>query len=501
MNLVRLRETRGFLTLGASIDSFLNGITMYRLMLYYLALLCVVAFVLAAFGLLPFPLFAFLLSTLLLVVFCWLANTAFAKIFGAPTNFESAYITALILSLIITPVTTLPGVSFLFLAAVLAMASKYILAIGKKHIFNPAAVSVVLASLTIKQAASWWVGTPIMLIPVVVGGLLIIRKTKKFWLVLAFLAVSPALFSTSLKQVFLNSPLLFFTFVLLTEPLTQPPTKILQAVYGGLVGLLTFYQTPEIALVFGNVFSYLVSPKQKLILTLEEKKKIGNTVWDFVFKAPKSLEYQPGQYMEWTLAHSRTDSRGSRRYFTLSSSPTEETIRVGVKFDPQGSSFKKALYSLKLGDTIVASQLAGEFTLPKDVTKKLVFVAGGIGITPFRAMLKYLLDKKEKRSIIVFYSEKAADDFVYKDVLDRTRKELGVEVIYTITDKENVPANWKGKVGRIDAKMIKDEAPDFNRWQFYLSGPHSMAEGTRQTLLEMDIPKGQIKVDFFPGYA
>ncbi|MBI2590281.1 MAG: oxidoreductase [Candidatus Blackburnbacteria bacterium] len=483
------------------VDRFLNGITMYRLTLYFLLLLCVFAIAFSAFGLLPFSPIAFLLSVLFLVASCWLANTAFAKFFNAPTNFESVYITALILGLIITPARTLSDVSFLFLAVVLAMTSKYILAIGKKHIFNPAAISVVLTSLAVNQSASWWVGTPAMMIPVLLGGLLIARKTRKFLLVGVFLLVSTILFATSLKQVFFASPLLFFAFVMLTEPQTMPPTKTLQAVYGSLVGLLTFYQAPEIALVLGNVFSYLVSPKQKLLLTLAEKKKIGNTVWDLIFKAPEKVEYQPGKYMEWTLSHKNTDSRGSRRYFTLSSSPTEDTIRVGVKFDLQSSSFKKALYSLNHGDTIVASQLAGEFTLPKDRGKKLVFVAGGIGITPFRSMLKYLLDKKETRPVIVFYTEKNADDFVYKDVLEKAQKELGIKVIYTLTDKGNIPANWKGKVGRIDTKMIEGEVQDFLERMFYLSGPHAMVEGFCQTLLEMGVSARNIKVDFFPGYT
>ena len=496
-----IRVCSGILFVMSLVDKYLNGITMYRLTLYFLLLLCVFAIAFSAFGLLPFSPWAFLVSIFLLVASCWLANTAFAKFFNAPTNFESVYVTALILSLIITPATALSDVSFLFLAALLAMASKYILAIGKKHIFNPAAFSVVLTALTLKQAVSWWVGTPVMAAPVLLGGLLIARKTRKFWLVFTFLVVSSVFFFASLKQVFLSSPLLFFAFVMLTEPQTVPPTRILQMTYGGLVGLLTFSQAPEIALVLGNIFSYLISPKKKLLLAVDEKRKVGNSMWDFMFKTPKKLEYQPGQYMEWTLAHKNTDSRGSRRYFTLSSSPTEDTIRVGVKFDPNGSSFKKAMFNLKKGDEIVASHVTGEFTLPKDRSKKLVFVAGGIGVTPFRSMLKYLLDKKEKRSVIVFYTEEAADDFVYKDVLDNAQKELGIKVVYTITNRENVPSNWKGKVGRIDVKMLEEEVPDSPERLFFLSGPHSMVEGFRQTLLEMGVPKGQIKVDFFPGYA
>src|SRR5665647_2260246 len=142
------------------IDNILNRITMYRLVLYYLVALVLAAFVFGFFGILPYDPTAIAFSTILIVAVCWVTNWVFARMFEAATNVESVYITALILVLIINPVTATDhaGVGFLIFASVWAMASKYIFAIGKKHIFNPAAFAVALTALVINEPATWWVG-------------------------------------------------------------------------------------------------------------------------------------------------------------------------------------------------------------------------------------------------------------------------------------------------------------------------------------------------------
>ena len=131
------------------IDRFLNNITMYRLVMYYLIILLAIAAVFGAFGILPYNPIAIVFSTLFLLVVAWATNGILAHIMNAHPNTESAYITALILALIITPgmPNDVSTVIFLAWAAVLAMASKYIFAIDKKHIFNPAAFAVAVTAL------------------------------------------------------------------------------------------------------------------------------------------------------------------------------------------------------------------------------------------------------------------------------------------------------------------------------------------------------------------
>src|SRR5665647_2680885 len=125
-------------------DRLIDGVTMYKLLLYYLGGLLLVAVGLSIFGDLHYKPLYIALSTLILLATCWITNEVFSYLFNAPTNSESSIITALILALIITPNPTGFGILFLVAAAGLAIASKYILAIHKKHIFNPAAVAVAL---------------------------------------------------------------------------------------------------------------------------------------------------------------------------------------------------------------------------------------------------------------------------------------------------------------------------------------------------------------------
>ena len=500
------------------IDNFLNKITMYRLVLYFLIILLGIGVILSIFGILPFSPFSIIFSTLLFVAVCFLTNTIFSKVFNAPTNVESVYITALILALIIAPGTSINSFLFIIMAGVLSMASKYILAINKKHLFNPAAIAVSLTALFAGSSASWWVGTASMFPFVVIGGLLIARKIRREDMVFSFILASlltiiaagimkNSNIFTLIQTVVFGSPIFFLAFVMLTEPLTSPPTKDLQIEYAALVGFLfasnihigNIYSTPELALVAGNVFSYLVSPKEKLILKLKERIQTSPDTFDFIFPLIKKISYLPGQYMEWTLPHEKADSRGNRRYFTLASSPTEDNLRIGVKFNQPSSSFKKAL--LKGSINIVATQRAGEFTLPSNLKQKLVFMAGGIGITPFRSILKYLIDKNENRDIILLFSNKRAEEIVYQDIFKEAQEKLDVKVIYTITDSSNPPPGWTGKTGRIDQDMIKSEVQDYRERKFYLSGPHGMVEAYKNTLKEMGVLPKNIKEDYFPGFV
>ncbi len=490
------------------IDTLLNGITMYRLILYYLVFLVGLAIVYSFAGLLPYDPWALLFSTTFLITICWITNTIFARTFRVPPNVESVYISALILALIITPIVSASDLTFLIWAGVWAMASKYIIAINRKHLFNPAAFAVALTALTVNQTASWWVADMPMLPFVLIGGLLIVRKTQKFGLVLSFLITAlvasivfglvagealPALMQNTLVY----TPLMFFAFVILTEPLTLPPTRKLQLIYGMIVGFLfvpqlhigSFYFTPELSILMGNLFAFAVSPKAKLVLRLKEKIQLAPDIYDFIFVPNHKLPFVPGQYMEWTLGHHNPDSRGNRRYFTLASSPTETNLRLGVKFYPNSSSYKQSMLSMNQDTEIVAGQLAGDFVLPEDRTQKCVLIAGGIGITPFRSMVKYLIDTNQHRRLVLFYAVKSVEDIVYKDIFDKAERKLGIKTIYTITGASRIPSGWGGKVGRINAQMIKGEVPDYYDCVFYLSGPNAMVTGFEAALNSSGSPE------------
>ena len=131
-------------------------------------------------------------------------------------------------------------------------------------------------------------------------------------------------------------------------------------------------------------------------------------------------------------------------------------------------------------------------------------------MTPFRRMIKYHIDMKQPRPILLFYANKTSDEIAYSDVFDQAQKELGIKTIYTLTDQTKVPRDWLSRgpdgtwmhrTGRIDANMILDAVPDFKERIFYLSGPHVMVSAYKETLKGMGVNEKQIKIDFFPGFA
>jgi ferredoxin-NADP reductase/Na+-translocating ferredoxin:NAD+ oxidoreductase RnfD subunit len=504
------------------IDYWLNKITMYKLTLYYLCGLIGVAVVLSFFGFLQFNPFDIILSSLILTGICLIANFVLAKLFKAVTNVESVYITALILTLIIP--NKLP-VDLLFLigAGIVAMAAKYLLTIEKRHIFNPVAISVVAISLlSPEHAATWWVGTPVMLPFVLAGGFLLLRKIQRFNMIIIFLGtylliigVGSFLFSGSLLPIIslwqksiLYSAVFFFSFVMLTEPLTSPATKKQRGYYSIVTALffatpqlrfITIGLTPEMALCLGNIFSYLISPNYRLQLSLASKIQLSADTFLFGFRKPKDFNFIPGQYMEWTLPHAKPDSRGNRRYFSISSSPTENEISMTVKFYNKASSYKTELLNLQSSKQLVAAQVSGDFVLPKNLKTPLVFIAGGVGIAPFRSMIQYIIDKNLMVDIILLFTNKTKADILFSGIFERAVAN-GVRTIYNLTDIENLPQDWQGSTGHITEEKIKTLVPDYKDRFYYLSGPQLMVQNFEGELTKAGISKKQIKTDFFPGY-
>lgn len=500
------------------IDHFLNAITMYKLVLLSLGILAVIAIIMGFLGILPFSGVSFGATLIILMATCYVAQKTFDHLFHAVSNTESYQITALILFFIVSPILSFEDFLVTIAVGILAIASKYILAVDKKHIFNPAAIAIVLIGLFGFGNGIWWVGSAVILPCTIIIGFLIVRKIRRFYLLWSFLffaILSSIIFNLQhgltidqiLYFLFASSPLIFFGTIMLTEPITTPPQKKQYMTYAAIVGILfssqfhigPLFASPELALVLGNIISYVVSPKKKLFLTLEKTIQLSSDTYEFIFKKPTDFLFQAGQYVEWTVPHTNQDLRGNRRYFTIASAPTEDDIRLGIKLSPNGSSYKKALMSLPQTTPVIASQLSGEFILPKNTEQKLVFIAGGIGVTPFRSMVQQLLNTHEKRDIIFFYTASTEKNFVYKNIFDKASKALGLKVVYIVTDTKN--STWNGPKGRITPELLKKHIPDIQERKFYLSGPNTMVEAYKQLLKDNDISSSNIVTDYFPGFA
>lgn len=507
----------------AFIDNLLNRVTMYRLMLYYLVAMLIGTVVLGMAGILPYEPMQIVGQATYLAVFSYLFNWFFAILFRAKQNPESRFITALILAFIIGPVAGVEGVVALFVAVFVAMGSKYVIAYKKRHVFNPAAIGALIAALIFGYGSSWWVSDTRLMPIILVGGLLVAYKIQRLSMVGVFfgslaimLSIATGIMTGSLDiaigtlldpRVF--GSVAFFAFVMLVEPMTSPTKRKIQYGYAALtaalvVGYGAFEQTApyalELALLSGNLFNRLFQFDPRIVLTLRRKEDVAKNTIGFRFEPSHPVSFLPGQFMQWELPHRNPDDRGVRRFFTISSSPTERYIMLTTKFAEPSSTFKTALRALNERDEMVASGIAGEFTLPDDDgTTPCVFIAGGIGVTPFRSMIKYMLDKKLSRPITLLYSNKTGEDIAFKPLFDEAVQAGWLKAVYTIT--EAIPYGWRGRTGYITADMIRDEVPDYKQRLFYISGPQPMVNAFVQLLSDMDIPRDRIKTDYFPGYT
>lgn len=202
--------------------------------------------------------------------------------------------------------------------------------------------------------------------------------------------------------------------------------------------------------------------------------------------------YKPGQYLMLEL--DVEDPEGNARPLSIASSPTEDFILLSTKI--RDTPFKQKLITLKPGDKVKVKGPMGIFVLKEDA-KEIVFLGGGIGITPFRDMIKYATDKKMPIKMALLYSNKTPNDIVYKDEWEIFQKQNpNLKVVHTITDDET----WNGRKGRINEAMVREFCNDINNAIFYICGPPGMVDGLSNLLKTMNIQLQNIKVEKFAGY-
>ena len=225
-----------------------------------------------------------------------------------------------------------------------------------------------------------------------------------------------------------------------------------------------------------------------MTLILDHKQQEGPDTTSFFFKSDPPLSWTAGQFLHYTLPHQNPDSRKTERYFTISAAPEEGQVRVTTRFaGEKGSSFKKALQALPIGGSIEAEGPEGDFIV-EDATKDFVFIAGGIGITPFRSILIDLDHRELPMHVTLLYANRT-EDAVYRTELEAlAAKHPDLKIVYFIGDT------------RIDELAIKTAAPELQKPIYFISGPEPMVQAFEKMLTQMVIPDGQIKRDFFPGY-
>lgn len=208
-----------------------------------------------------------------------------------------------------------------------------------------------------------------------------------------------------------------------------------------------------------------------------------DNLWSLYFEPPKKLKFIEGQFLEWTLSIKNPDKRGNSRWFTLSSSSEDKYLRITTRKSEPLSSFKKALFSLKKSQTVKCSSPMGDFVLPKDKSLPLLFIAIGVGVTPFISILKLLEQTKIKRDIQFIFQVENPNNYVFEDEI--TNFDLSK---LTITDQ------------RIDANFILKNKMAKKDLTYFLAGPEELVEKITFDLIKNGIDPSKVVTDYFPGY-
>ncbi len=223
-------------------------------------------------------------------------------------------------------------------------------------------------------------------------------------------------------------------------------------------------------------------------LKLINKKEETPDVVSFIFESEIPVNWKAGQFMRYHIEDPKSDDRTDDRYFTIASSPFEKNLILTTRFVPDdGSTFKKDLQRLKIGDYIEAHEPAGTFVI-KDPDQEYVFIAGGIGITPFRSILLDLDHDNLPINVTLIYANRD-QNIVFKDIFDQlAQKHPSLKVHYIIDPQ------------RIDETTIQSLISNIQLPTYYVSGPKPMVEAMEKMLAGIGVPEDHIKHDYFPGY-
>ena len=505
------------------LDRTTGTITMYKLILVVLAAISVAALVLSLFGQLSYAPLPLLASLAVAIVTTCATSFLAARIARVTPHLESALITGLLVFFVMQPKLDLLGLSGIAIAGVIAGLSKYLLAVRGRHIFNPAAIGsfvptiIVFTTFIGMSFGAWWIGTPYLQPLVFIGAFLILYRTQRLTIGLAFIALTLALatgvavgngqeFGAALAQAAFQSPIVFFAGFMLSEPLTLPPRRWQQLVEVLVVSILfavplaflgPVSNNPLFALLVGNLIGFAFGQRRGIRMTFTGKTQIGPATWELAFQPSRPVRFLPGQYMELTIPHRKADFRGTRRYFSISSAPTAEgPITFAITAPTRASSFKKALLELEPGQQVNGTGVGGDFALPRQVDEPLLLIAGGIGITPFASQLAHATERGEKRDVVVVYANSGHGDLPYASLLEKSGARV---VLFSPEAPAPLPAGWLyAGPDRVTGDSLAAAVPDAARRRAFISGPPALVSDLRKALRTQGARR--VHTDYFSGY-
>lgn len=235
------------------------------------------------------------------------------------------------------------------------------------------------------------------------------------------------------------------------------------------------------------------------LLPLKDRQEVAEGTMAFWFDTTGTdFTFEAGQNADYLLIDPpQTDAEGNMRTFSFASSPTHKDAYM-ITTRMRDTAFKNVLKTMPLGTKVKVVAPLGNMTLHKDSSKPAVFLAGGIGITPFRSMIEWATVTKQPHPITLFYANRNRAAIAFFDDL-KTWAKKNAQFTFVPTIDATEPG-WTDEVGHIDAAMIKKHVPDFLKPIYYLAGPPAMVTAMRTMLIDGGVSKDNIKLESFTGY-
>jgi ferredoxin-NADP reductase len=240
----------------------------------------------------------------------------------------------------------------------------------------------------------------------------------------------------------------------------------------------------------------------KVTLTLREKKELAEGTMAFCFGIDgQPLVFKPGQCIRITLLDPLyKDKQGNARDFSIASSPGEPFLMIATCMT--GSAFKRSLADLPLGSNVQVNGPYGDFFLDVDGMRPAVFLAGGIGITPFRSMIKHTIEQHSQQRLTLVYCNRTSGDAAFLDELQNWEKENpNFRLIATMTQRRNPGKTWTGRRGYVDVQFVKDRLSDQAQSVHYVAGPPRFVSAVADVFATAGVNEGDIRTDEFFGYG
>jgi ferredoxin-NADP reductase len=239
-------------------------------------------------------------------------------------------------------------------------------------------------------------------------------------------------------------------------------------------------------------------PPYKTKLKAQKSVCAGTTA--FYFEKPAGLEFEAGQFFNFTLLSlDETDLQGNTRALSIASAPHERNLMVAMRL--RATAFKRTLNSLPLGAELLLQGPFGAMTLPRNTTRPAVLLAGGIGITPFRSLIRNAAESPSPRRLFLFYSVRVPEEAAFLEELQEMEQcKMRYKFICTVTQSEKSRMSWRGETGRISIQMLSKWIPDLSLPIYYIAGPPAMVTGVRRMLIGAGVAEEDIRAEEFYGY-